>query len=180
MALHTLGTNGTTSLNAITWNPSPNTLLPADCAAIYQSIIGDSNTRATNPIGVVCTGSTHSSTTLDTLVAVAGAPLSTIQVGMLVLGVGIPPGTYVARVISSTSVQLSQAATATAAGVKIVMGSDDRITDSGLIIGQLRLPGGRGMIIVQAGDVVAIDNTGWPIVVSAASIAYGGSLWTFT
>lgn len=38
----------------------------------------------------------------------------------------------------------------------------------------------RGELQVFAGDVVAIDNNGWPILVSANSIAYGSTLWTLT
>lgn len=43
--------------------------------------------------------------------------------------------------------------------------------------GILTLPGGRGQIRLQPGDVVAYDDFGWPVVVSAESIA-GGTSWT--
>lgn len=46
-------------------------------------------------------------------------------------------------------------------------------------MGLLYVPN-RGILQVLAGDVVAIDNNGWPILVSADSIAYGSSLWTVT
>lgn len=46
-------------------------------------------------------------------------------------------------------------------------------------MGILTFPGGRGSIKVYPGDVIAIDNLGWPTVVSAASIASAVS-WTFT
>lgn len=46
-------------------------------------------------------------------------------------------------------------------------------------MGILTLPNGRGWVKVLPGDVVAIDNLGWPILVSAASIA-SGVKWTFT
>jgi len=36
----------------------------------------------------------------------------------------------------------------------------------------------RGVLQVLPGDYVAIDNNGWPILVSANSIAYGSTLWT--
>jgi hypothetical protein len=48
------------------------------------------------------------------------------------------------------------------------------VTPSGFVI----LPGGRGVIQLLPGDVVAVDAQGWPVVVSAYSIATGG--WTFT
>lgn len=38
----------------------------------------------------------------------------------------------------------------------------------------------RGVLQVMAGDVVAVDNNGWPILISQDSIAYGSSLWTIT
>ena len=125
------------------------------------------------------TGSTHTNTTLDTLVAISGAPLSQIAVGDLVIGVGIVPGTYVARLISSTSVQLSVAATASAS-VRVIFVRGMKVRPHlSLVDGKLMIPG-RGYVKVLPGDVVAIDNTGWPILLSAETIAYAGSLWTFT
>ena len=41
---------------------------------------------------------------------------------------------------------------------------------------QLVVPG-RGILKVLNGDIVAIDNTGWPILVSGAAIGYAGSQW---
>jgi hypothetical protein len=35
----------------------------------------------------------------------------------------------------------------------------------------------RGVLQVLPGDYVAIDNNGWPILISADSIAYGSTLW---
>jgi hypothetical protein len=43
--------------------------------------------------------------------------------------------------------------------------------------GFVTLPGGRGTIQLLPGDVVAIDAQGWPIVVSAYSVATAG--WAF-
>jgi hypothetical protein len=43
--------------------------------------------------------------------------------------------------------------------------------------GQLRLPGKRGLIFMEPGDVIAVDHNGWPIVVSKESIADGSSSW---
>jgi hypothetical protein len=48
------------------------------------------------------------------------------------------------------------------------------VTPNGFVV----LPGGRGVIQLLPGDVVAVDAQGWPIVVSAYSITTGG--WTFT
>ncbi len=46
--------------------------------------------------------------------------------------------------------------------------------------GQLMLPNGRGIIRLQPGDYVAYDSFGWPIVVSAQSIADGSTVWVHT
>lgn len=176
MALHTLGLADVT-LPAIAF-ASADALAPADLASISQGIVGDKN-FGTNPTGILATGSTHTNTVLDSLVFVAGGPLAAIRVGMLVSGRGIVPGTFVVAKPTATSVTLSVASTATASGVKIGFAAPvpgNRLSFEGL----LELPGGRGTVKVFPGDVVAIDNTGWPILVSAASIAYTGSDWVFT
>ena len=125
--------------------------------------------QAGGPKGILATGSTHTNTTLDTLVAVAGGPLAAIKVGMLVLGVGIPPGTYVASVTSGTAVVLSQAATATAAGVKLIFVPLGSATENDANFnGQLVIPK-RGILKVLPGDVIASSIIpGWPISVSSA------------
>ena len=46
-------------------------------------------------------------------------------------------------------------------------------------IGLLHFPSHRGFICLKPGDYVAYDGAGWPIVVSAFSIANGGG-WTHT
>lgn len=46
--------------------------------------------------------------------------------------------------------------------------------------GQLFLPNGRGIISLKPGDVVAYDHFGWPIVVSAESLAEASSSWVLT
>ncbi len=184
MALHTLGSATTTSLQCLAgWSA---VLSQADVASIAQSIIGDgllATIAGISPGGVqaaLTTGSTHTNTTLDTLVAISGAPLAQIAVGDLVIGIGIVPGTYVARLISSTSVQLSVAATASTAGVRIIFVRGMKVRPHlSLADSKLMIPG-RGYIKVLPGDVVAIDNTGWPILLSGETIAYAGSQWTFT
>lgn len=185
MALHTLGTTTTTILNCTPgWSQ---VLSPADVAAIGQSITNDDNfatvlaSGQVGPQGILTTASTHGTTTLDTIVSIAGAGLGTIMVTDLVLGAGIAPGTFVAAILSPTSVQLSQAATGNAAGVRVAFIRQTADVESGLTYeGLLLYPGGRGSLRLLAGDVVAIDNTGWPIVVSSAAIAYAGSQWVFT
>jgi hypothetical protein len=63
--------------------------------------------------GLITTGNTHSTATLDGLASTAH-----LVVGMTVSGAGIPAGTTVTA-ISGSSVTLSQAATATATGVSV-------------------------------------------------------------
>jgi hypothetical protein len=181
MSLGTLGTSGTTSLAAL--NAWGQNLSDADIAAIGDSIVGDGRFSsipgggAAGASGILATGSTHLNTTLDTLVATGGAGLGAIQPGMLVLAANsrITPGTYVAAILSATSVQLSKAAASTTAGVRVafVPPSPPHLSRYGL----LTIPG-RGILKVLPGDVVALDNTGWAILVSGAAIAYAGSLWS--
>jgi hypothetical protein len=199
MALHSLGTNSTSSLQAIQWFPSQvpspagtNQISYQDIAAISESISGPGLIAAVaggNPpnsaaSGILFTASTHSNTTLDTFAANTGGALSTIQVGALVLGVGIPAGNFVAARTPATgtptSITLSQAATASAAGVRIVVSplAPRSALDPGFQ--SLHLPQGRGVIKLFPGDYIAISNTGWPIIIPANEIAYAGSLWTFT
>jgi hypothetical protein len=193
MAVGTLGTLSTTALAAITFGTAgattsgtAHTVSPADLAAIANSIVGDARFAATNPNGILATGTTHTNTTLDTLVAVAGGALATAQVGDLVLGVNassgalvIPVGTFITAFgnAGKTSLTLSQAATASAASMKIAIIPAQGISSRLSFNQQLEVPG-RGILKVLPGDVVAVDSTGWPILVSAASIAYAGTQWS--
>lgn len=187
MSLGTLGTTTTTILPAFVFNPPPagsattGTLSQADLAQIANSITGDAHFAATNPTGIIATATTAGTTTLTALAYTAGGALSTIHVGALVLGssADVAPGTFVTSIVSGTSVTISRQAISTGTLKKLAfvnqadMGVGARLDYQGI----LELPGGRGRIIVKPGDVVAIDSTGWPIVVSAASIAYTGTVW---
>lgn len=187
MALRTLGTTSTTILNSL--NAWATSLSDADIAAIAASIADDSQFATIlggygpGASGILCTGNTHSNTTLDTLASTGGGPLASVQRGMVVLGAGIPPGTFVADLLSGTSVQLSQAATATAAIRVAFVGFGDDALSGGVNFGRtpprLVVPK-RGVLNVLPGDRVAIDNTGWPILVSGASVGYAGSQWVET
>lgn len=182
MAIRTLGTTSTTVLRCSTnWSA---VIPPADVAAIGDAIISDqtiSNLSGGNgPTAVIGTASTHSNTTLDTLVRVSGAALTQVMVGDLVLGVGIPLGTFVTAKASSVSITLSAAATTSATGVNVIFArpsSDSPEIDQGTQL--LNIPG-RGTLKVLPGDVIAVDASGWPILVSGAAIAYAGSNWTLT
>jgi hypothetical protein len=74
---------------------------------------------STLAVTLVGPGDTHSNTTIDNLPVLAGTPRA---VGQTVAGAGIPLGTTVATIVSPTSVTISNAATATAAGVSLTFG----------------------------------------------------------
>lgn len=183
MALRTLGSNSTTSLQCLTsWSQA---LSAADMAAISMSITDDSafatilSGYGAGATGVLATGSSHSNTTLDTLVSTGGAALASIQVGDLVLKADVPAGTFVTAVSGGgTSVTLSQAAT----GTNSQRCAFARLTPQEIGLspqGLLTIPK-RGVLKIIPGDIVAVDNTGWPILVSGAAIGYAGSQWTLT
>ena len=185
MALHTLGTAATTSLNCLpAWSAA---LAAADVAAIGQSILNDGELASilsgysAGRTAIEATGTTHSNTTLDTLVARAGSPpLTQINIGDLVLGVGIVPGTFVSAKPTGTSVTLSQAATAGASGVSIIFARLNRQRPFlSLADGILYVPQ-RGTLKVLPGDYIAIDNTGAVILVPGNAVGYAGSLWSFS
>lgn len=183
MALRTLGTNANNSLVAL---PAYSQVLAAaDVAAIAQAITDDRQFASipsgwgAGPTAVIGTGSTHSNATLDTLVGVSGAALAQVAVGDLVLGTNIPAGTYVTAKASPTSLTMSQAATDTAAGKRVAFVRPYDVGSAMVAAGQLFVPN-RGVLKILPGDIVAIDNTGWPVLVSAAAIGYAGSLWTLT
>lgn len=184
MALGTLGTAGTTSLVCLqAWTP---VMSETDIAAIDAVMLPDSARAAVTdylpgPKAIFGTGNSHSNTTLDTLAAGSGSPaLTQIAVGDIVIGAGIPPGTFVASITSGTAVVLSAAATTTVTGLNLAIAHPSQGSGLGISkYGILTLPGGRGTVRLYPGDIVAVDLvTGWPIVVSAAAIAATGSLWS--
>lgn len=194
MTIHTFGSNASTSLQAIKYYPAGTnsdanmTMSLTDAMNLNTRIFSASNV-GTNPRGILFTASTHSNTTLDTFASNTGVPLAAIAVGAAVIGAGIPPGTFVvSRTPTSgttTSVVLSQAATASASTVRIVIlnpGMNEGSVSVGFdpSTGRVWLPNDRGYIKLAPGDVIATDNAGAVIVVPAQSIAYGGSLWTYT
>ena len=198
MALHTLGTLAATSLQAVQYFPSisqgaagTGQVSFADISAIGQTISGPDQIGAVpwqvtpSASGILFTASTHGNTTLDTFAANTGGPLASIQVGSLVLGVGIVPGTYVAARTPTTgtptSITLSQAATTTAAGVRIIVARPEpRGQFFDAAAGRLIMPQGRGALKLFPGDYIAVSNTGWVIILPQNEVSYAGSLWTFT
>jgi hypothetical protein len=194
MTIHTFGTNAASSLQAIKYYPAGTnsdanqTMSLTDAMNMNSRIFSAANV-GTNPRGILCTASTHTNTTLDTFASATGVPLAAIMVGAAVIGAGIPPGTTVvsrtAATGTPTSVVLSQAATATASTVRVIflnpgMNAGDIQVGFDPSSGRVWMPNNRGYIQLRPGDVIATDNAGAVIVVPAESIAYGGSLWTYT
>lgn len=185
MAIHTIGTNGTTSLLSL---PAWSTIqLAADVSAIENTMVPDSqfvsNVKlgTVGPKAVIATGNTHSNTTLDTLAAASGSTLTQIQPRDWVLGPDIPAGTWVVAVAGAV-VTLSQAASATTitghyAFVRNSVMTANRLSTLG---NTLDIPM-RGRLKVLPGDYVVVDPvTGWPILLSGNEVSVAGSLWTFT
>lgn len=183
MALHLIGTKAANSLQCLAaWSQVLN---QGDVAAIGSSIVGDGrfgsllSGGSAGPTGMLGTAVTHSNTTLDTLVSVSGAPINQIQVGDLILGPGIPLGTFVAiaPVGAGTSITMSQAATASA-GINVAILRNKGVP-SLRQEALLHLPRGRGIVKVLPGDVVAVDSIGFPYLIPGNAISYAGSNWTF-
>lgn len=182
--IHTLGTTSNSALRCLPgWAAN---LAPADVAALAQTITGDGKFGSVlagfspGASAVVATGNTNGNTTLNSLVAVAGAPLSQIRPGDIVIGfpIGVPLGTRVAAVLSGTSVQLSNAATLSTNGYVAFVRPGSVPLELGSAT--LDIPGGRGRLLLHPGDVVALDNIGFPYLIPGNSINYPGSLWDFT
>lgn len=196
MALHTLGLSNTTALQcSAAWLAAPppgGAFTAADLAAINQSITSDDDFGSIlsgysfGVQAVLTTGTTAGTTALTAVTAASGPPISQIQVGDLVLGIGISLGTFVTVVAGGgATLTLSQAATTSAAGtrlafVRLASSEANAVQAGGLTpYGQLFVPN-RGILQVLPGDRIAVDNTGFPILVSGNSIGYAGSQWTFT
>lgn len=188
MAIRTVGTKGAAQLACLTnWTA----IVPlTDIQAISAAINDDGGfgipIMGTNsPYYVLATATTATSTALTVVTARAGSPaIGTIRVGDVVLGsyADIAPGTCVTAVTGGgATITLSQAArsTGTLKAVAFVrmtfVMQQSGIGDEGL----LYVPD-RGVLKVMNGDVVAVDATGWPILVSGNAISYPGSDWTLT
>ncbi len=185
MALKTLGTTTPTRLPCLpAWAAS---LLVADVAAVGQAITDDSRIASilyggggAGPTAALVTGTTNGTTAISALASVSGAAVASILVGDLALGDGVTPGTFVTVAPGAgTALTLSQATASNGAGIKLIFVRPGANPDISLDGAQLFIPQ-RGVLKVLPGDVVAVDNTGWPILVSGASIGYSGTDWTLT
>lgn len=177
MALRLLGTKGATQLACL--NPWTNILLWPDLGAIGAAISSDKNFATY----VQATATTAGSTSLTAVAARAGSPpISQIQVGDQVVGsaADIVPGTCVTAVSGGgATVTLSQNAASSGTGKGVLFLRQTGSTELTTFGDTVTIPG-RGTLKIMPGDIVAVDSSGWPILISAASIAYPGSDWTLT
>jgi hypothetical protein len=193
MALHTLALTGTVPCLGgwmITNSVTGSTVLPADIAAINLGCCDDNDFGAllqglaSGAQAVIATGTTNGTATITAVTKRAGAafplPVTQIRAGDLVVGVGVVPGTFV-QSISGSTVTLSRATTGSGTGVGLAFmrpGAEQQLAGPNQL-GQLYIPS-RGVLKILPGDVVAVDNTGWPVLISSASINYAATQWTFT
>jgi hypothetical protein len=185
MSLHTIGTKGANQLTCLQGWPATD----PDVGNLSAAVVSDFEFGVVNgwPSGVravLATATTAGSTSLTVVTARVGSPpITQIHVGDIVLGsnADIVPGTYVAA-ISGTTVTLSQAASSSGASKAVAfvrLGYDFAGVEGISANGQLFVPN-RGFLKVLPGDVVAVDSSGFPYLISGNSIAYAGSDWTFT
>lgn len=180
MALQRLGTTSNSILYAVQWSQS---LSDADIAAISGAITDDKRIGAIlgggspGPSGILCTGTLATDATLADLVDVSGGSILTMKPGDVVLGAGVAPGTFIATFDGTDAATLSQATTASGSGVKLAIVPPNKPALSRT--GHLYVPR-RGVLSLQDGDVIAVDNTGAVILVPGAAISYSGSQWVLT
>lgn len=109
-------TGDTNSSTTITGNPTILGVQPGMTIA-GSGIPASATVVSAAPFVLDTTGTTHGTATLDSLASTTG-----VSVGQTVAGSGIPTGTTVASINSSTSITMSQDATASASGVAVTFG----------------------------------------------------------
>jgi hypothetical protein len=201
MALHSLGTVTNTSLIAsAAWTGGVTSTINQDLGKLNFSVTSDlvyglggltPSSTATILQGytfgvtaVLAQATVTNATTSLTAVTTIGPSsnaITQVAAGDVVLGKGVPAGTYVVSA-TSNSVVMSQNATTTTTGnfVAFVRQNEPGMEQAGVMPNGLLYIPNRGWLKVLPGDYVAIDNFGWPILVSGNSVALSGSIWTFT
>lgn len=187
MALHTLAL--ASAIVCLDKWPSVGAPTIQEIASIRNSCIDDSDLAAllggisVGAQAVIATGTTANGNPQATSVAIVAAtpvPVTQIKAGDIVLGVNIPPDTYVVSTAAAgATVNFSKNATGTNTGLIFARPAQKMNTASGPNGNLLHIPN-RGYLSILPGDIIARDNSGWPILVSGAAVAYAGSQWTFT
>lgn len=166
MATITAGTNGTASLIGLRFSAANSA---ADVAALNALMIPDR--MVATGVAIRATGTIAATTVVTNMSSIAG-----INAGMVVLGIGIDPATYVISA-SGSSVILSKSAAGSTGGVTLAFVPP---TPQGEFFagGVLTIPD-RGVLTMKPGDVVLVDPvTGWPTLISAAAATTGP--WTLS
>lgn len=198
MALHTIGTTGTTSLVAVTYAPGSTPTaqemgnfsnLIADDIYAFGSVpvagtssgTGASRVNTGAAVGGTATAST-SSATLTSVSITTSAPYSTtgtlsaIQPGQYVYGKNIPGGTRVASVsVAGSSITLTNTPLGNGSINFFTIGRN--LPGSFSFNGELFIPN-RGVLKIFPGDVIAIDPvSGWPVLIASTALTAPGSQW---
>lgn len=185
MALHTLGTSTTTAIQ--TALVVSEALLDQDIGALNMQVAPDLYTAqpATVPdspgvAGIVITGNTTAaSPTVAAVALIAGAPLTAIQPGMQILAQNLPPGTSVVSYAANVLILSANYPSLVTGAYFLIVPAGGTARGTFSRNGELIIPN-RGLLKMRRGDVVAVDNTGWPILVSGASANFQSSNWVFT
>lgn len=188
MATQTLKLS-TTAIGTLTAVQVSASLSAADTASINQGIIDDQAIVSSTSFGasasaiqggIIFTGVT--TTTLSTITSVSivspsGATIAALAAGQQLTGFGLTPGTTVLSV-GTTTIQMSTAPlTGQSSGAFIAVQNSMKSCFGNPTY--ITIPN-RGVLKLLPGDVVAKDQSGWPIVVSKEAIAWQGSPWILT
>ena len=193
MATVSFGTNFTNSLTGFTM---ASTTSDADYATINALIFDDQYVQSPNlnpggvtvGAGIVINGLTNSSANINgitsaTVTGLTGTTIASLRPGMPIQGPNVTPGSTVVSVVTgavTSVITLSQNLLASTANTTkntylAVPNVDENWLQKN---GVLMFPGGRGQITLKPGDRVGVDSSGWPIVISAASLAFTGTNWS--
>jgi len=164
-------------------------LSAADVATIDQLIADDAaaltQPENASPLQAAVVFTADSTTTaLSGLTSVSvaspsGATIANIKPGQWLYGPGIPAGSQVLSA-SGTTIHFSGTDKPTAVQTGATFFAVGRKMDGCFnTMGQLTIPN-RGVLKVYPGDVVAVDPSGWPILLSAWSVGYSGTCWVLT
>lgn len=181
-----LTTSYLTGITAVEFSPS----LPAsDVATMEQLVVNDLAARqqseSATPLQAAVVFTADTATTVGSgltsvqLSSPAGATIASIQPGQFLYGPNIPVGATVLSVSGST-IHFSGTDTPLATQSQatfFVLGQ--KMEGSFNRQGQLVVPN-RGVLKMLPGDVVAVDPSGWPILLSAQALAYAGTCWRLT
>lgn len=178
----------TTSLGTLVGVTASAGLAIADVAAISALIADDQKIVSSTALGasgtslfggVVLNGIT--TTTLSTITNVSIAQPSTATIAALtagtpIFGFGIAPNTFVLSA-TGTTITMNQAPTSGQntgyfTAVRNFMGTP--------FDGRFLVIPNRGVLKVLPGDVAAVDQSGWPILLSKNAINFLGTPWSVT